>query len=91
MAWLTGFSYRKKITLNGATGAGTDYQVKLLIGKTSGATGENFDLGGNCLDTFADLRFTDNDESTELSYWIEDVSTEIFAAYFLKFSGSLDE
>lgn len=73
MTWLTGFNYRKKITISAETGAGTDYQVKLLIGKASGATGEDFDLESHCLDTFADIRFTDNDESTELSYWIESV------------------
>ena len=75
MAWLSGFDYRKKITITAATDAGTNYQVKFLIGKASGATGEDFDLGGHCLDTFADIRFTSSDEETELKYWIEKVET----------------
>ena len=68
---LSDYSYRKKITLTGQTGAGTNYQVKLLVGESSGATGENFDLGSNCYNFPNDLRFTDNNETTMLDYWIE--------------------
>ena len=36
--------------------------------------------------------YLDYDEVVDkFSYWIEDVSTEILAAYFLKLSGSLEE
>ena len=74
MAWLSGYTYRKKITITGQAGASTNYQVKLLIGKASGATGEHFDLEGHCLDTMLDMRFTDNDETTQIDYWIESVA-----------------
>lgn len=79
MAWLTGWSYRKKIDLTGQSGAGTNYQIKLLIGETSGASGEQFDLEGNSLDfptstDSGDLRFTSSDGNTELDFWIESVS-----------------
>ena len=93
MAWLSDYTYKKKVTLTGQTGAGTDYQVKLLIGKTSGATGEDFDLNEHCLDTFADIRFTDNDETTELKYWIESVAasgTSYLATVWVKVADSLE-
>ncbi len=74
MAWLTNYSYRKSITLSRASGAVTNYQMKLLVGETSGATGEDVDCGGLCLSTFNDIRFTKSDGTTLLDYWIESIS-----------------
>lgn len=74
MAWLTGWAYRKSITLSRASGAVTNYQMKLLVGESSGATGENVDCGGLCLSTFNDLRFTAADGTTLLDYWIESIT-----------------
>ena len=74
MAWLTGWTYRKSITLSRASGAVTNYQMKLLIGESSGASGEDVDCGGHCLSSFNDLRFTASDGSTLLDYWIESIS-----------------
>jgi len=48
--------------------------MKLLVGESSGATGENVDCGGLCLSTFNDLRFTKADGITLLDYWIESVT-----------------
>jgi hypothetical protein len=42
MAWLTGWQYRKKITIQGSSGAGTNYQILLKVGESSGATGYGF-------------------------------------------------
>ena len=92
MAWLTGYSYRKKITITAQSGAGTNYQVKFLIGKASGATGENFDLGGHCLDSMMDMRFTSDNGSTQLSYWIESVAasgTSYLATVWVKVAADL--
>lgn len=72
-AWFSDYSYRKKITLTGQTGAGTNYQVDLSIGNSSGG---DFHLEGNCGDFPNDIRFTDDDETTELDYWIEDTSVD---------------
>jgi len=78
MGWLTGYLYRKPIVIHGSIdGELSAYQVKLLVGKSSGATGEDVDCAGHCLDTFADLRFTNlagtggNDTFGGLDYWIE--------------------
>ena len=74
MAWLTGWTYRKSITLSRASGAVTNYQMKLLLGESAGATGEDVDCGGLCLSTFNDIRFTKADGTTLLDYWIESLS-----------------
>jgi hypothetical protein len=74
MAWLTGWGYRKSITLSRASGAVTNYQMKLLVGESSGAAGEDVDCGGLCLTDFDDIRFTKSDGTTLLDYWIESVS-----------------
>jgi hypothetical protein len=74
MAWLTGWTYRKSITLSRASGAVTNYQMKLLVGESSGATGEDVDCNSHALATFADLRFTTSDGSTLLDYWIESIT-----------------
>lgn len=68
MAWFGTYNYRKKINITGSVGAGTDYVFKLLVGETAGASGEDFDLEGHCKDFPNDIRFTDNDETTELDY-----------------------
>jgi hypothetical protein len=81
--WLTGWSYRKKINLTGQTGAGTDYQVKLLIINSGGPLGPDFDLEGNSANFPAekndggDLRFTADDGTTELDFWVEEVESDI--------------
>lgn len=72
--WMDGWSYRKWLTVSRASGAVTNYQMKLLVGESSGATGENVDCGGKCLSTFNDLRFTKADGTTLLDYWIESIS-----------------
>lgn len=80
VSWLSGWNYRKKVTLTGQTGAGTNYQVKLLIGATSSASGEDFDLEGHSLDfpsaknDGGDLRFTTNNGETLLDFWVESVT-----------------
>jgi hypothetical protein len=71
---LTGWTYRKSITLSRASGAVSNYQMKLLVGESSGATGEDVDCGGLCLSSFNDIRFTKADGTTLLDYWIESVS-----------------
>jgi hypothetical protein len=74
MAFPTDWLYRKSITLSRASGAVTNYQMKLLVGESSGATGEDVDCGGLCKTDFSDLRFTAADGTTLLDYWIESVS-----------------
>ena len=72
--FLDGWSYRKSITLSRASGAVNNYQMKLLVGESSGATGEDVDCGGHVAADFDDLRFTTSDGSSLLDYWIESIS-----------------
>ena len=77
---LTDWSYRKKITITGQTGASTNYQIKLLIGETSGATGEDFDVDNKSVsfpsakNISGDLRFTTSNGETLLDFWVESVT-----------------
>lgn len=74
MAWLAGYSYRKSITLSRASGAVTNYQMILLLGESSGATGADVDCGGLCASDFDDIRFTTSDGTTLLDYYIDSIS-----------------
>ena len=81
MAWFnTAWKYRKKITITGQTGAGTNYQVAISIGASSGG---DFHLGGNSADFPAgvddggDLRFTSDDGETLLGFWVESVAGSV--------------
>lgn len=71
MAYLSGYNYRKKISITGASGLGTNAQVLVKVGATSSATGEDFDLDGHAENFPNDIRFTDNDGETELDYYLE--------------------
>ena len=74
VAWLTGWTYRKSFTVTSAGGTVTDYQVKILVGESAGATGEDVDCNSHCDSDFSDLRFTTSDAETTLNYWIETTS-----------------
>jgi len=71
---LPGWNYRKPVTLSRASGAVSNYQMKLLVGESSGATGENVDCESHCNSDFSDLRFTAADGVTLLDYWIEEIT-----------------
>ena len=73
MAWLSGWSYRKEITITGQSGAGTLYQVDFDIGDSAGG---DFHLEGNCTNFPQDIQVTDNDGTTLLDYWIEDITAD---------------
>ena len=59
--WDSNWDYRAPITL---TTHPDNYQIKLVLDKVD-------NLGSNCLNNFQDLRFTENDDGPELSFWIE--------------------
>ncbi|MFH8086888.1 MAG: DUF2341 domain-containing protein [Candidatus Aenigmatarchaeota archaeon] len=77
--WLSGWQYRKKITIQGSSGAGINYQVFLKVGESSGSTGANFHLEGHSANfpsgknQSGDIRFTASDGVTLLSFWVENV------------------
>ena len=73
MAWLSGWSYRKEITITGQSGAGTNYQVDLDIGDSAGG---DFHLEGHCTSFPQDIQVTDDDGTTLLDFWIEDITAD---------------
>ena len=73
MAWLSGWSYRKKITVTGQSGAGNLYQVKFSIGDSAGG---DFDLESHCTNFPQDIQVTDDDGVTPLDYWVEDLTVD---------------
>lgn len=93
MAWLTGYTYRKKITLSGSSGAGTGYQVLIKVGESSGSSGANIHLEGHALNFPNDIRFTASDGETQYNYWIEYVegtNPNRVAWIWVKVADSLD-
>jgi hypothetical protein len=79
--WLSGWTYRKQITVtHGSSETGTNFQVKLKVGESSGSSGADFNLGGNsssfpsAKNAGGDIRFTSSDGSTTLSFWVESIS-----------------
>ncbi len=68
------WTYRKSVTLSRASGAVSNYPVKLLLGESSGATGEEVDCNSHCQTDFDDIRFTNSGGVTLLDYWIESIT-----------------
>ena len=72
MAWLSGYTFRKKCTVVAtAAGAQTDYQLELIVGESSGAAGEDVDCAGHCEDFPNDIRFTKEDGEEKHDYWVD--------------------
>jgi hypothetical protein len=72
MGWLSGWTYRKSHVINPASGAGTNYQVKITVHYGSGTdSGGDVYLNGKCRTDFGDIRFTKSDGETLLDYWME--------------------
>jgi len=86
MGWLSGWQYRKSHEIEGSTaGAQTDYQIKITVHYGSGAdSGEDVYLNGKCRTDFGDIRFTDSDGVTELSYWMEEKVDGDHAVFWVK-------
>jgi len=74
MGWLSGWQYRKAVTLSRSVGAVSDYQMKALIGESAGASGYDVHCEGHVLSSFNDLRFTKSDGTSLLEYWIESIT-----------------
>jgi hypothetical protein len=72
MSWLSGWKYRKKLTIANSGAALTDYQLKFTINRSSGSdSGYTVYTVSKCLENYNDIRFTKSDGTTLLDYWIE--------------------
>jgi len=83
VGWPAGWVYRKKIPITGQSGSGTNYQVKLEVHSGSGSDSNGVVyLGGHCTDFPNDIRFTDNDGTTQLDHWLESFDVDAGKAIF---------
>ncbi|RLG14192.1 hypothetical protein DRN69_04505 [Candidatus Pacearchaeota archaeon] len=75
--WLTGYGYRKKGAVNATTaGAQSNYQMKLVVGESSGASGCDVHCENHCQNFPNDIRFTKEDGETLHDYWLEKIEGE---------------
>lgn len=77
---------RKKIPLIGADSAGTNYQLKIEVGHSSGG---DVTCDGTCQADFDDIRFTDNDGATELDHWREKYTGSDEATFWIEVQDDL--
>jgi len=83
------FTYRKSHVINNATGAGTDYQIRIVVWRTSGTdSGENICVGAKCKPDFGDVRFASSSE--RLDYWLETYDS-LKATFWVKIAGNLSD
>jgi hypothetical protein len=76
--------------INAASGAGTNYQVKVKVHYGSGTdSGSNVYLNGKCRTDFGDVRFTDDDGSTLLDYWMESKVDSDYAIFWVEVADDL--
>lgn len=73
MANLAGWPYWKVVSITGQAGSGTDYQVELEIGDSAGG---DFHLEGHCTNFPQDIRITDDDGTTLLDHFVEDLTAD---------------
>jgi hypothetical protein len=95
---LTGWSYRKSHLITASAGAGTLYQVGIKVYKTTGTDGTEavngttfgkVYVGSNCRADFGDIRFTTNDGTTLLDYWMETYTSGTSALFWVEVAGDL--
>jgi hypothetical protein len=72
--YLGGWLYRKVGSLSRASGAVTNYQMKLLLGESGDTAGADVHCEGLCKPDFSDIRFTQTDGITLLDYSIESIA-----------------
>ena len=79
MSFPDDWSYRRKITISGSSGAGTGYQVLFKIGESSGSSDFDFHLDNKSAkfpsdkNDSGDLLFSLDDGTTLLPFWVEKV------------------
>ncbi len=85
MGWLSGWNYRKSHVINPSTGAGTGYQVKIVVHYGSGTdSGADVYVNGKCRTDFGDIRFTGADGTTLYPYWMQYKVDGDYAIFWVK-------
>jgi hypothetical protein len=83
--WLTGWTYRKNHIINSASGAGQNYQKRIIVHYGAGIDDdENVYLDSKCKSDFGDIRFTDSTGVALLDYWIERKIDSNYAIFWVE-------
>jgi len=89
-SWLAGWSYRKSHVINYAAGAGTNYQKQITVHYGEGEdSDDDVYLNSHCRTDFGDVRFTDDDGSTLLDYWMETKVDSDHAVFWVEVADDL--
>lgn len=74
--WHDNYAFRKAVFIQNPNGSAlTSYQVQLTLHQNDGVdSGSDIYLGGQALANFNDIRFTTDDGTTQLDYWVETTS-----------------
>lgn len=89
--WLSGWEYRKLHDIEGSAGAETNYQMRIQVDYHSGSdSGSTVHLDSHCNADFSDIRFTDDDGSTQLDYWMEQSTPGDYAVFWVEVKDNLD-
>jgi hypothetical protein len=83
--WNTSWIYRKSHAISNASGAGTNYQVKIKVVNSSGLdSGDTVYINNKAQSDFDDIRFIRySDNTTQLDYWIEEINQGINATFWV--------
>jgi hypothetical protein len=88
--WLSGWTYRKSHLVKAAAGSGAGYQINVTVHYGSGSDAPyNVYLNSKCRTDFEDIRWTDNDGITLLSYWIQSKTDGVSAFFWIKVADDL--
>lgn len=88
--WLGGWGYRKSHIVLGAVNASTEYQIMVTVHYGSGTDGDDDVYFANKAQTdFDDVRFTDNDKTSELKYCRISYTVSGSAVFWVKLTDDL--
>ena len=75
--WNSSWGYRKKHDIGSASGAGSNYQVRIIVKNGTGTdSGDTVYINNKARNDFGDIRFISySDNTTKLDYWIEQKNT----------------
>ena len=90
-SWLSGYSYRTRINLEGSSGAGPDYVLKWRVEYGGGTDiGQVIYLDSNSQSNFGDVRWTEDDGITQLNYYLDNYTSREDATFYVQISDNLD-
>ena len=88
--WLTGWSSRKSHIIQNATGAGTNYQIQIIVINGNGTDyGNTVFLNNKTRIDFGDIRFTNGDGQTVLNYWMQTLNSGINSTFWVQDTDNL--